>query len=111
MPGHATGNRMNRILHTHSTRFEQVAQFTDCVLSLSRSHSISRYKDYLIGIGELYGDIVRTYLTHHAIDCACSGNFCAECAKKDVGYRAVHRPAHENGKNEAGESIECTGNN
>ncbi len=110
MAGHAAGDRMNRVLDGDAAVFEQLGQFAHGVLRLGGGESIAGNEDDAAGKGELHGGVVEIDLAHHAADVGGRlGNDGAESAEEDVGDGAVHRLAHQDGKNEAGEAVERAG--
>ena len=80
------------------------------VLRLRGGQSVAGNEDDLVGVGEAHGGVVQRDLAHLAAR-ACGGGVVhrAEAAEQHVGDRAVHRLAHQDREDEAGEAVERAG--
>src|SRR5262245_14322523 len=102
---------MDAVLHCYPALLEHVGQFAHRMLGLGRRQTIAGHKDYFVCVSELDRNVVKTHFTHCALWYTTGGSGCgaAEGAKQDVTHRAVHRPAHQDRKYEAGKAVECAG--
>src|SRR5437588_3084931 len=93
---HSAGHRMNRVFDSYASSFEHRRQLANRVLCLSSCHSVARHKDYLIRVCKLDRYIFSLDLTHLA-ETAAEGHFNLgpERSEQDIGYRTIHRPAHQ----------------
>ena len=108
MPGHAARDRMNSVFHGDAAIFQNTGQFTHGVLCLGRGQAVARHKYDFVGVSQLHCDVIETYFAHHALLAFAyrSRRRAAESAEQNVRNRTIHRAAHENRKNESGESVE-----
>ena len=103
---------MDPEFHAHSAAFQQIRELANGVLSLRRSHSVSRNEDNLLCIGQLRGDVFQRDLAHSSSRCSCLGlHDGSERTKEHVVHLTIHRSTHQDGKNESGKSIERSGDN
>src|SRR6185369_12173397 len=88
--------------------FEFVGEFANRVLSLRGCESVAGDKDDLLGVSQLDGRVFRRDLAHGSTSsCSCGFSYdCTESTEQNVGDRAIHRLAHQDGEDESGESIE-----
>ena len=100
---------MNAVLHRDAALFEHIRQLAHGVLRLGRRHTVTGHEYDLLRVSHLHRHVLEIDLAHHAL-LAVTGAGCAgrraKRAKQDISDRAVHRTAHQHGKDEAGKTIE-----
>ena len=99
---------MNAILHRDPTVFQDTRQLTHGMLCLRSGQTVTRNEDHFVRIRQLNSDVINTDFAHLALRALAHGHGrgAAEGAKQNVCERTIHRPAHQDRKNESRESVE-----
>src|SRR5258705_2444778 len=112
--GHATRDRVDRVLHLDAFLLQQIAHFAQRVLGLRHRHAVAGHDDDLGGVLHDEGGVVgRAELGRLLLAAGATGRggLAAEAAEDDRDEGTVHRAAHDVGQDRARRADQRAGDN